>query len=64
MAKSAFQVIAEFDQQIGSPGLVRTMQVLKEQMYDLDDELFDAYEDFRNEIAQFAKDFTQQKVVI
>ena len=64
MSKSAFRVIAEFDQQIGSPGLVRTMQVLKEQMYDLDDELFDAYEDFRNEIAQFARDFTQQKVVI
>ena len=64
MAKSAFQVIAEFNQQIGSPGLVRTMQVLKEQMYDLDDDMLDAYEDFREELAQFAKEFTQQKVVI
>ena len=64
MSKSAFQVVAEVNQQLGSPGLVRTMQVLKEKYYDLDDDVLDAYEEFREELAQFAKEFTQQKVAI
>lgn len=64
MSKSAFQVVAEVNQQLGSPGLVRTMQVLKEKYYDLDDNVLDAYEEFREELAQFAKEFTQQKVAI
>jgi len=54
MSKSAFQVIAEIDQQLGSPGLVRTMQILGEQYRDLDDDVIDAYEEFREEILEFA----------
>ena len=64
MARSAFQVIADIDRENGCPGLVHTMQVLKEHYYDLDDEVLDAYEEFREELAQFAKEFNQQKVVI
>jgi len=59
MSKSAFQVIAEINQQLGSPGLVRTMQILVEQYRDLDDDVIDAYEEFREEILEFA----QQKVL-
>jgi len=59
MSKSAFQVIAEIDQQLGSPGLVRTMQILVEQYRDLDDDVIDAYEELREEILEFA----QQKVL-
>ena len=59
MSKSAFQVIAEIDQQLGSPGLVRTMQILGEQYRDLDDAVIDAYEEFRQELVEFA----QQKVL-
>ena len=59
MSKSAFQVIAEIDQQLGSPGLVRTMQILVEQYRDLDDDVIDAYEEFRQELVEFA----QQKVL-
>jgi len=59
MSKSAFQVIAEIDQQLGSPGLVRTMQILGEQYRDLDDDVIDAYEEFRQELVEFA----QQKVL-
>ena len=59
MSKSAFQVIAEIDKQLGSPGLVRTMQILVEQYRDLDDDVIDAYEEFRQELVEFA----QQKVL-
>jgi len=59
MSKSAFQVIAEIDQQLGSPGVVRTMQILSEQYQDLDDDVIDAYEEFRQELVEFA----QQKVL-
>jgi len=54
MSKSAFQVIAEINQQLGSPGLVRTMQILVEQYRDLDDDVINAYEEFREEILEFA----------
>ena len=60
MSKSAFQVIAEVNQQLGSPGLVRTMQILNKQYQDLDEDVQDAYEEFRQEILEFA----QQKVVM
>lgn len=64
MAKSAFQVVAEFDRNIGSPGLVHTMQVMRDQFMDLSMDEQDAYEDFRVEIENLADDLIKRKVVI
>ena len=55
MAKSAFAVIAERHQEMGSPGLVYCMQVLGDAFDELDAETANAYEDFYLELEQFAK---------
>ena len=55
MSKSAFAIIAERHQEMGSPGLVYCMQVLGDNFDDLDPETQDAYEDFYGELEDFAK---------
>ena len=55
MAKSAFAVIAERHHEMGSPGLVYCMQVLGDNFDELDAETANAYEEFYQELEDFAK---------
>jgi hypothetical protein len=60
MVKSAFKVIAEIHYEMGSPGLKRCMEVLEEQYWDLDEDVAEAYDDFRREIMSFVEEQTAQ----
>ena len=55
MAKSAFMIIAERHQEMGSPGLMRCIEILGDNYEDLDAETRNAYEEFYDELMQFAK---------
>ena len=59
MARSAFAVIAERHQEMGSPGLVRCIQLLGDNFDDLDAETANAYEEFYLELMDFVA--TQQQ---
>ena len=53
MSKSAFAIVAQRHQEMGSPGLLRCIQVLGDNFDELDVETQNAYETFYCELMDF-----------
>jgi len=57
--KSAFSIISEMHQEMGSPGLLRCLEVLGDNFEDLETEQQIAYEEFYSELMAFVKQQTE-----
>ena len=57
--KSAFSIISEMHQEMGSPGLIRCIEVLGDNFEELTAEQQTAYEDFYSELMQFVAQQTE-----
>jgi hypothetical protein len=55
MSKSSFNVIAQMHQEMGSPGLLRCMEVLGDRYDDLSHEEREAYDGFYMELEAFVQ---------
>ena len=57
--KSALIIISEMHKEMGSPGLIRCIEVLGDTFEELTPEQQNAYEEFYSELMDFAKQQTQ-----
>ena len=59
MSKNAFNIVAVMHQEMGSPGLIRCIEILGDTFEELTPEQQTAYEDFYSELMQFVKQQTE-----
>jgi len=59
MSKSALNIVAEMHQEMGSPGLIRCIEVLGDTFEELTAEQQTAYEDLYSELMQFVAQQTE-----
>jgi len=57
--RSAFSIISEMHQEMGSPGLIRCIEVLGDTFEELTPEQQNAYEEFYSELMSFVKQQTE-----
>ena len=57
--RSAFSIISEMHQEMGSPGLIHCIEVLGDNFEDLEPEQQIAYEEFYSELMAFVKQQTE-----